>query len=176
MAARPQHAAHFPEGTRGLLVLASASQDPRATASIVAGMMAREDLRIHVAAVRSPPSPYARRFLRSVDVASVLEAGARESLAPLCRELDALGIIYRTHVVIAPWLEGIERLVRDLGCSRIALGTGSRSVLGNAALRLDRWLLERTLRTAGCECDVVRGDERLGRRQRRMAPGSAVAR
>jgi len=154
-----RHASHFPEGTRGVLVVANPSQDPRATARLVAAMHAREPVRIHVAAVQCPPTGYAGSYLRAIDVNKVLDDLGRQRMAPLCAELDALGIAHRTHVGIGRWADGIARLARDLGCGRVLLGTNPRRALGDAALRFDLWLLRGALRRNGCDCTVLRGDE-----------------
>jgi len=154
-----RHASHFPAGTRGVLVVANPSQDPRATARLVAAMHAREPVRIHVAAVQCPPTGYAGSYLRAIDVNKVLDDLGRQRMASLCAELDALGIAHRTHVEIGRWADGIARLARDLGCGRVLLGTNPRRALGDAALRFDLWLLRGALRRNGCECTVMRGDE-----------------
>lgn len=161
MAALPvaRHESHFPAGTRGVLVVVSTSQDPRATARLVASLRAREGARIHVASLRTPPSGYARSFLRGVAVRELLEDLARASMQPLCRELDALGVAYRTHVSVGPWLAGIAALVHELGCTHVALGVNPRHFLHDAALRFDRWLVAAALRGASRRCEVVRGDE-----------------
>jgi hypothetical protein len=157
--ATARHASHFPAETRGVLVVANPSQDPRATARLVAAMHAREPVRIHVAAVQCPPTGYAASYLRAINVNKVLDDLGRQRMASLCAELDALGIAHRTHVEIGRWAEGITRLARDLGCGRVLIGTNPRRALSDAALRFDLWLLRGALRRDGCDCTVMRGDE-----------------
>ena len=123
----------------GVLVVANASQDARATAQLVASLHARENVRIHVAAVQGRPTGYAGRFLRSIDVGKVLHDLARESMAGLCAELDALGVRYRAHVEIGPRTACIERLARELGCARVILGEGPSKPWRNALLRFQLW-------------------------------------
>jgi len=168
------HACHFPAGTRGVLVVVNGWQDARATARLVATLHAGESARIHVAAVQGRPSGYAGRFLRRVDVRKVLEETARESMAALCAELDRLGVAYRAHVEIAPWLDGIARLARELGCGRIVVGVNPRRGMRDVALRMDRWRLRATLRAQGLACLVVRGDESAVRARASVAAGSAA--
>jgi len=129
--------AHFP--TAGVLVIASSSQDARATARLVASIHAREPVRVHLAGVQGRPSGYAGRFLKSIALRQVLEGLATESMAGLCRELDDLGVPYKTHVEIGPWSRCIERLARELGCGQVILGEGKRHALRHALLRFDLW-------------------------------------
>jgi hypothetical protein len=175
MAAVPasRHESHFPVGTHGVLVVVSASQDPLATARLVASLRACEGARIHVAAVRTPPTGYAGSFLRAVPVRALLEDLARASMEPLCRELDALGMSYRTHVCVGPWLTEIKRLVRELGCTHVALGANPRHLLRDVALRFDRWLIGTALRREAPGCQVVRGDEARLPADRNVRAGSA---
>ncbi len=175
MAANRMHgnAWHFPAVTRGVLVVASASQDGRATARLVAAMHARESVRVHVAAVRGRPSGYAASFLRRIAVRKALEDLARASAASLCAELDALGVPYRTHVEIGPWLATIGRLARDLGCARVLVGADPNRAMHDATLRLDQWLIRNALRRQGHACAVVRGDEASPRADRGLGAGSA---
>jgi len=166
-----RHAAHFPAESRGVLVVANRSQDPRATARLVAAMHARESVRVHVASVQVRPTGYAGRFLRSIDVRKLLEEQARESMASLCAELEALGVPHRTHVEIGPWLSGINRLARELGCARVLVGTNPRHAVRDIALRMDLWRIRGALR--GQPCRVVRGDEAIARAAPGVRPGSA---
>ncbi len=142
-----------------MLVVANRSQDPRATARLVAAIHAREALRVHVAAVQCRPTGYAGSFLRSIDVRKALHDLGRQSMASLCVELDALGVPHRTHVEIGQWSDGVGRLARDLGCGRVLIGANPRRALSDAALRFDLWRVRRALRRLGCACAVVRGDE-----------------
>ncbi len=171
MNAIAKHGAHFPAGSRGVLVVANRSQDARATARLVAAMHARESVRVHVAAVQVRPTGYAGRFLRSIDVRQVLEEQGRESMASLCAALDELGVPYRTHVQIGRWLAGIERLARELGCARVLVGANPRDALRDIALRFDLWRIRGALRAQ--PCSVVRGDERIARADPGVRPGSA---
>jgi nucleotide-binding universal stress UspA family protein len=123
----------------GVLVVANGAHDARATAQLVASLHARENVRIHVAAVQARPTGYAARFLRSVDLPKVLHELARESMAGLCAELDALGVPYRAHVEIGPRTACIERLARELGCARVILGEAPRKPWRNALLRFQLW-------------------------------------
>jgi len=123
--------------TRGVLVVAKRSQDPRATARLVASIHAREPVRIHVAAVQGRPTGYAGRFLRSIDLRRVLLDLGRESMAGLCAELDARGVPYRAHVEIGPWAATIERLARDLGCTQVVTGASPRRSLREWMRRFD---------------------------------------
>ena len=170
----PRHAAHFPEGTRGLLVLALPSQDAGATARLVADLQAGEPLRIHVAAVQAAPTGYASSFLRAVDVRAVLTQAGRDTMASLCAELDALGVPYKAHVQVGPWLERITHLVGELGCARVMLGINPRRPLRDAALRFDRWLIGGALRRQGLDCAAIRGDEARARKKAGLAAGPAA--
>jgi hypothetical protein len=169
-----RHAAHFPPQSRGVLIVANHSQDARVTARLVAAMHARESVRIHVAAVQRRPNGYAGRFLKRVDVRAALEQAGRESMAALCAELDALGVPYRPHVEIAPWLAGIGRLARELGCARVVVGANPRHGLRDAALKMDRWRIRAALRAQGLACAVVRGDESAAPASPNVAAGSAA--
>ena len=143
----------------GVLVVANPSQDPRATARLVAAMHAREPVRVHVAAVQCKPTGYAGSYLRAIDVDKVLGDLGRQRMSSLCGELDALGVPYRTHVEVGPWADGIARLAADLGCGRVLIGTNARRPLSDAALRFDLWLVRGALRRSGSGCTVMRGDE-----------------
>jgi hypothetical protein len=132
------YSAVFPAGSRGILVVANGSRRTKATAKLVAQIHTREGVRVHVAAVQCKPSGYAGRFLRRIDVRKVLEDAGRRSMAPLCAELDALGVPYRTHIEIGPWLAGIARLARELGCARVLAGSAFDAWLIRSALRGDR--------------------------------------
>jgi hypothetical protein len=128
-----------------------------------------------VGAVQARPSGYAASFLRSIDVRDVLEERAGRSMALLCGELDALGVPYRTHVEIGPWLAGIGRLARELGCTRVVIGANPRDAMRDAALRFDQWLIRGALRGNGAGCTVVRGDEGAAAQiDARMGAGSAA--
>lgn len=155
-----------------MLVVAIRSQDPRATARLVAAMHAREAVRIHVATVQCPPTGYAGSFLRTINVSKVLHDLGRQSMASLCGELDALGVPHRAHIEIGPWAEGIGRLAGDLGCARVLIGANPRRALSDAALRFDLWLIRGALRRQGYACTVVRGDESIA--QADPAAGGAV--
>jgi nucleotide-binding universal stress UspA family protein len=136
--------AHFP--IAGVLVVANRTRDARATARLVASMHAREQVRIHVAAVQGRPTSYAGRFLKSIDLRKVLHDLGRESMAGLCAELDALGVPYKTHVEIGPWTASIERLARELGCARVIVGESPRHSLRHALLRFELWRTGSALR------------------------------
>ena len=169
------HAAHFPSQARGILVIANPAQDARATAGIVASLHARDGGRIHVAALQVPPTGYARSFLKSIRVRALLRQSARRSIEPLCRELDARGLRYRTHVEVGPWLAGIARLAKQLGCSQVTLGVNPRNALRDFGITFDRWLIAGALRREGLTCRVTRGDESARAGDAGAAPGSALA-
>jgi hypothetical protein len=135
-----RHASHFPAGTRGVLVVANPSQDPRATARLVAAMHARDPVRIHVAAVQCPPTGYAGSYLRAIDVNKVLHDLGRQRMASLCAELDALGIAHRTHVEIG-------RGQRESHASRAISVAGACC---SAPIRVARWAMRRCASICGC--------------------------
>jgi nucleotide-binding universal stress UspA family protein len=154
------HAAQFPAAVKNVLVVVCGLQDARATARILAGMHAREAIRIHLLAVETPPSGYARFFLRDVDYRKVQEAEGLEKLAPLRGELEAAGIPYRFHVEIGPWLATISRFSREIGCARIVVGTNPGHAFRDLLLWHDCWRIRSHLRRAGSDCPVVRREER----------------
>jgi hypothetical protein len=135
LSAIARYSVHFPAGSQGLLVIANGPRRARATARLVAELQAREPGRVHVASVQTPPTGYAGRFLKSIDVRGVLEETGRRSMAPLCKELDTLGITYKAHVEVGPWLAGIKRLARELGCSRVVAGSAFDALLLRSTLR-----------------------------------------
>jgi hypothetical protein len=156
--AQPLHAAHFPASLTSILVIASAAQDARATAATVIAMHARYGARIHLLAIQAPPSGYARNFLGSIDLRKIQHADGLEALAPLRARLDAAGVAYRFHVEIGAWFPSIARIAQDINCSRIVVGENPKSLLGNLALRHDRWRIASLLRKAGNGCPVVLRD------------------
>ena len=152
-------AAQFPAAVKSVLVVVCGLQDARATARILAGMHAREAILIHLLAVETPPSGYARFFLRDIDYRKVQEAEGLVSLAPLRGELEAAGIPYRFHVEIGPWLATISRFSRETGCARIVVGANPGHALRDLLLWHDCWRIRSHLRRAGSDCPVVRREE-----------------
>jgi hypothetical protein len=160
-----------------MLVLASPFQDPRATARAVVSMDAQECARIHVVAVQSPPTGHARMFLRGIQVRKLLNAASTELVRPLCSELDASGVRFDVIVEVGPWLPTIERLVRDLGCTRLIVGTNPGDFARDCMLRHDAWRIGSYLRSSGITCGVVRAAPASSRRPRGDVPlGSPHAR
>jgi nucleotide-binding universal stress UspA family protein len=153
------HAARFPSAVSNVLVIASALQDARATALALEKMKARESIRIHILAVESPPSGYARHFLRGIDLRALQEAEGLKTLAALRAELDALGIACNFHVEIGPWLATIARFAREISCARVVVGENPGHPLANLLLRHDCWRIGSFLRRSGQDCPVVRREE-----------------
>jgi hypothetical protein len=153
MAALPRaHIAHFPADVRNVLVVAGGLLDADATASLLAAMHSRESMRIHLLAIESRPTGYARSFLRTIDVPKIQDGVAHRHVAPLCDALDALGVAYRLHVATGPWLEAIEHHARELGCTRVVVGDNPHRTLYRLVLRHDRWRIESYLRGQGLDC------------------------
>jgi nucleotide-binding universal stress UspA family protein len=153
------HAAQFPAAVKNVLVVVCGLEDARATARILSGMHAREAIRIHLLAVETPPSGYARFFLRDIDYRKVQEAEGLLSLAAVRGELEAAGIPYRFHVEIGPWLATISRFSREIGCARIVVGANPGNAFRDLLLWHDCWRIGFHLRRAGSDCPVVRHDE-----------------
>ena len=153
------HAAQFPAAVKNVLVIASALQDADATARILARMQAREPIRLHVLAVQSPPSGYARHFLRDIDLRKVQQADGEKALAPLRAALDAAGVSCKYHVEIGPWLATISRFAREISCARIVLGENPGHAWRTLLLRHDCWRVRSVLRGSGHDCPVLQGDE-----------------
>ncbi|HTD03376.1 universal stress protein [Undibacterium sp.] len=143
--------AHFPSGVKNVLVVAGRLLDPRATASMLAAMHARETVRIHLLAIEPRPSGYAGSFLGDCDVESVQENAAHGRLASLRAALDASGTPYRAHVAAGAWLETIARYARELGCTRVIVGDNPQRLLHRLVLRHDRWRIESFLRGQGAQ-------------------------
>ena len=138
MAAVPKaHIAHFPVMVKNVLVVVSDMQDPRATAATLASMAARGTIRIHLLSIQSPPSSHAGFFLRSIAFRKVQRQAAFEALGPLRVELDSLGVAYRIHVAMSPWLPTIARYARDIGCASVLVGDNPRHLLRRLVLRHD---------------------------------------
>ena len=147
MAALPRaHIAHFPAEVRNVLVVAGALLDPRATASMLCAIHSRENVRIHLLAIESKLTGYARSFLESVDVGRIQVSEAQRHVAPLGKALQAAGVPYRAHVAAGPWLETIESYARELGCTRVLVGDNPNRALHRLVLRHDRWRIESYLR------------------------------
>ena len=155
------HAAHFPAALKSMLVVASALQDVRATARVVARLQAREPVRVHVLAVCTPPTGHARFFLRGLDVRAMQKAEGEEALRPLRSALEAEGVTFRTHVEIGPWLETVARFAREISSSRVVVGVSPSHPWRTLLLRHDCWRVAAALRAAGHACPVVRGEERV---------------
>ena len=156
MAALPRaHIAHFPADVSNVLVVASGLLDAAATAASLASMHARETVRIHVLAIESKPTGYARSFLRRVDVEKVQDGEAHRHVAPLCDALDARRVPYRVHVATGAWLESIEHYARELGCTRVMVGDDPHRALHRLVLRHDRWRIESYLRGQGLRCAAL---------------------
>ena len=153
------HLAHFPAAVKNVLVIVSELQDARATASILAAIHARESVRLHLLALETPPSGYARSFLGGVDFHKVQRDSGLTTLAPLRAELDAARIPYRFHVEIGPWLATIARYSRDIDCVRIVVGDNPGSIVRKLALRHDCWRIKSFLRRSGRDCAVVQRGE-----------------
>ncbi len=153
------HLAHFPAAVKNVLVIVSELQDPRATAAILATMHARESVRLHLLAMETPPSGYARSFLGAVDLRTLQHGIGLKTLAPLRSELDAAQVPYRFHVEIGPWLATIARYAADIGCTRIVLGDNPASIVRKLALRHDCWRIKSYLRRSGRDCAVVQRGE-----------------
>jgi len=143
-----------------ILVIVSALQDAPATAASLARMHAAEAARIHLLSIESPPSGYARSFLGGIDLRKQREEDAMKAMGPLRIALDALGVPYRCHVEIGPWLDTIARYSIDVASSRIVVGDNPRSAFRGLVLRHDCWRIKSHLRHAGrSQCAVVRGSE-----------------
>jgi nucleotide-binding universal stress UspA family protein len=153
MAALPRaHLAHFPSDVRNVLVVTSALLDAQATAAALSAMHSSEPVRIHLLAVESKPTGYARSFLERVDIERVQDGEAHRHAAPLCEALEDSGVPYRVHVARGPWLESIERYARELGCTRVVVGDNPQRSLYRLVLRHDRWRIESYLRGQGLRC------------------------
>ncbi len=143
----PRHAAHFPPGTKNVLVVASTMLDAQATGAQLAALHAREPVRIHLLAIESPLTGNARSHLAHVDVRGLRRAEALSMLAPLQAALDAAGTPYRTHIASGPWLETIARYARDVDCSTVIVGDNERDLFSHLLLRHDRWRIAARLRS-----------------------------
>ncbi|HEY2629673.1 MAG TPA: universal stress protein, partial [Usitatibacter sp.] len=129
---------------RNVLVVAGRLLDARATATTLAALHSKENVRIHLLAVQPRPSGYAASFLEGYD----LEGAAREPLAALRAELDALAVPHRMHVATGPWLDTIARHARELNCAQVIVGDNPHRMLNRLVLRHDRWRIASFLRNA----------------------------
>jgi hypothetical protein len=154
------HVAHFPAQVKNVLVIVSELQDPGATAVTLAAMHAREAIGIHLLAIETSPSRYARSFLTKIDLRKVQQADALKSLIPLRAQLDAAGIPYKFHLEVGRWLDLISQYARDIGCVRIVVGDNPHHWLRNLVLRHDCWRIRSFLRQAGWDYPVVQREER----------------
>jgi nucleotide-binding universal stress UspA family protein len=156
MAALPRaHLAHFPADVGNVLVVTGALLDARATAAALAAMHSRETVRIHLLAVESRPTGYARTFLKTVDIGKVQDIEAHRHVGPLCQALDDAGVPYRLHVAAGAWLPAIEHHARELGCTRVVVGSNPHHVLQRLVLRHDRWRIASYLRGQGLACATL---------------------
>jgi Universal stress protein family len=157
MAALPRaHLAHFPADVRNVLVVASGLLDARATAALLSAMHSRESVRIHLLAIESKPTGYARSFLEKVDVDRIQRGNAHRHIAPLSEALHAAGVPHRVHVATGPWLDVIERHARELGCTQVVVGENPNRTLHRLVLRHDRWRIESYLRGQGLRIAAAR--------------------
>jgi nucleotide-binding universal stress UspA family protein len=161
------HLAHFPAAVRNILVIVSGLQDPRATAANLAAMHARDAIRIHLLAIETPPSGYARSFLGAVDFRKLKHDDGLKALAPLRAALDAAGIPYRFHIEIGRWLDTISHYAREIGCARIVVGDNPHGAWRNLVLWHDCRRIKAFLRQSGRDCVVVQRGEGM----RAAAPG-----
>jgi nucleotide-binding universal stress UspA family protein len=154
------YVALFPAAVKNVLVVVSDIQDARATAATLAAMGTREAMRVHLLSIQSPPSTHAGLFLRSINFRKVQRDAALAALVPLCRELDSLGVAYRSHVAMSPWLAAIARFARDTGCTHVVVGDNPHSALRRLVLRHDCWRIRSFLRQSGRDCPVIRREHR----------------
>ena len=157
--AQPTHAAYFPPLVKNILVIVNMFQDPRATSAVLAAMHARAAMRIHLLAIETPPSGYARFFLSAIDLRKVQHNDALKALAPLRAELDAAGIPYKFHVEFGRWLDTIARVAQEIGCAQVVVGDNPQHALRNLVLWHDCWRIRSFLRQSGRDCPVVQHEE-----------------
>src|SRR5258708_1444681 len=153
------HAAHFPPLVKTILVIVNGFQDRRATSAALAAMHAREAMRIHLLAIETPPSRYAKFFLSGIDLPRVQRDDALKALVPLRAQLDAAGIPYKFHVEFGRWLDTISRVAREIACARVVVGDNPHHPLRNLVLRHDCWRIRSFLRQPGRDFPLGQPEE-----------------
>ncbi len=158
-----RYIAYFPGSAGDVLVVVNDLQDPKALAATLARIHREEpSTRIHLLAPQQPPSGYARRHLRHVNVNKVLRDMATREMEPLAAMLQSAGVPHHQHVQVGPWLDTICDFARDLGCRRVFLGDNRANFLKNLLLRHDCALLRARMTRAGFRCRVMRREEGMG--------------
>ena len=157
---RAPYTVWFPGEAGGILVVVNDWQDRAALAATLVDLHREEPVtRIHLLATREPPTPYARRHLRSLDVMRVLRESAAADVAPLGTLLDRAGVPHQRHIKVGPWIETIVDVASEHGGRRILVGDNRASLAKNLLLRHDRALLQGHVARTGLLCRVICRDE-----------------
>lgn len=145
----------FPASVKNVLVVVNGFQEPRALAATLAAMHERESVRLHLLAVRLPPSGHALAFLKRVNVKRLLREDGLKELRPLRQLLDASRTPYKHHIEFGSWCDVVSRFAEDNCCKRVVIGNNESSLLRDFVLRHDAWRIRVRLGRAGYACEMA---------------------